>query len=110
LALKAGEVIRTRDLAMAAELEGDDDAMDDLHGQLKTSLGADRNIAIPFEPEHAVASSSDAIGRGRLLAQSRGGGGVVVVVVGRSRRRPVEASTHEIRLRVDQTDRQQGWR
>jgi hypothetical protein len=107
LALKAGEVIRTRDLAMAeAELEGDDDAMDDLHG----SLGVDRNIAIPFEPEHAVASSSDAIGRGRLLAQSRGGGGVVVVVVGRCRRRPVEASTHEIRLRVDQADRQQGWR
>jgi phosphate transport system protein len=38
LALKAGEVIRTRDLAMAAELEGDDDAMDDLHRHMFTVL------------------------------------------------------------------------
>src|SRR6476660_1808702 len=30
-ARKAGEVIRTRDLVRAAELESDDDAMDDLH-------------------------------------------------------------------------------
>jgi phosphate transport system protein len=42
LALKAGEVIRSRDLAMAAELEGDDDAMDDLHRHMFTVL-MDRN-------------------------------------------------------------------
>jgi phosphate transport system protein len=38
LARKAGEVIRTRDLAMAAELESDDDAMDDLHKHMFTVL------------------------------------------------------------------------
>ena len=38
LALKAGEVIRTRDLARAAELETDDDAMDDLHRHMFTVL------------------------------------------------------------------------
>src|SRR5918999_4822717 len=38
LALKAGEVIRTRDLARAAELESDDDAMDDLHKHMFTVL------------------------------------------------------------------------
>ena len=42
LALKAGEVIRTRDLAAAAELESDDDAMDDLHRHMFSVL-MDRN-------------------------------------------------------------------
>jgi phosphate transport system protein len=42
LALKAGEVIRTRDLDRAAELESDDDAMDDLHRHMFTVL-MDRN-------------------------------------------------------------------
>jgi phosphate transport system protein len=42
LALKAGEVIRTRDLARAAQLESDDDAMDDLHRHMFTVL-MDRN-------------------------------------------------------------------
>ena len=38
LAIKAGEVIRTRDLVRAAELEADDDAMDDLHKHMFTVL------------------------------------------------------------------------
>jgi phosphate transport system protein len=38
LAKKAGQVIRTRDLAQAAELESDDDAMDDLHRHMFTVL------------------------------------------------------------------------
>jgi phosphate transport system protein len=38
LALKAGEVIRSRDLDRAAELEGDDDAVDDLHRHMFTVL------------------------------------------------------------------------
>jgi phosphate transport system protein len=38
LALKAGDVIRTRDLARAAELESDDDAMDDLHRHMFSVL------------------------------------------------------------------------
>jgi phosphate transport system protein len=38
LALKAAEVVRTRDLAMAAELETDDDAVDDLHKHMFTVL------------------------------------------------------------------------
>jgi phosphate transport system protein len=38
LALKAGDVIRSRDLATAAELESDDDAMDDLHRHIFTVL------------------------------------------------------------------------
>jgi phosphate transport system protein len=42
LAKKAGRVIRTRDLAQAAELESDDDAMDDLHRHMFTVL-MDRN-------------------------------------------------------------------
>ncbi len=42
LALKASEVIRTRDIAEAAQLEIDDDAMDDLHRHLFTVL-MDRN-------------------------------------------------------------------
>jgi phosphate transport system protein len=42
LALKAGDVIRTRDLAAAAELESDDDAMDDLHRHMFSVL-MDRN-------------------------------------------------------------------
>jgi phosphate transport system protein len=42
LAKKAGQVIRSRDLAQAAELESDDDAMDDLHRHMFTVL-MDRN-------------------------------------------------------------------
>ena len=42
LARKAGEVIRSRDLAKAAELESDDDAMDDLHQHMFSVL-MDRN-------------------------------------------------------------------
>ncbi|GAA4543121.1 phosphate signaling complex protein PhoU [Pseudonocardia xishanensis] len=42
LARKAVEVINTRDLAAAAELEADDDAMDDLHKHMFTVL-MDRN-------------------------------------------------------------------
>ncbi len=42
LARKAGDVIRSRDLAKAAELESDDDAMDDLHQHMFTVL-MDRN-------------------------------------------------------------------
>jgi phosphate transport system protein len=38
LALKAGDVIRTRDLGRAAELERDDDAMDDLHRHMFSVL------------------------------------------------------------------------
>lgn len=38
LALKAGDVIRTRDLDAAAQLEADDDAMDDLHRHMFTVL------------------------------------------------------------------------
>ena len=38
LARKAGDVIRTRDLAAAAQLESDDDAMDDLHRHMFTVL------------------------------------------------------------------------
>jgi phosphate transport system protein len=38
LAKKAGDVIRTRDLARAEELERDDDAMDDLHRHMFTVL------------------------------------------------------------------------
>ena len=38
LATKAGEVIRTRDLSRAAELEADDDAMDDLHRHMFSVL------------------------------------------------------------------------
>jgi phosphate transport system protein len=42
LATKAGDVIRTRDLARAVELESDDDAMDDLHRHMFSVL-MDRN-------------------------------------------------------------------
>ena len=42
LALKAGDVIRTRDLTRAGELESDDDAMDDLHRHMFSVL-MDRN-------------------------------------------------------------------
>ena len=38
LATKAGDVIRTRDLERAAQLESDDDAMDDLHRHMFTVL------------------------------------------------------------------------
>ncbi len=40
LARKAGDVIRTRDLTRAAELESDDDAMDDLHRHMFSVLMA----------------------------------------------------------------------
>jgi len=52
LAIKAGDVIRTRDLTRAAELETDDDAMDDLHRHMFTVLmGRDWN--------HGVAPAVD---------------------------------------------------
>jgi phosphate transport system protein len=38
LAMKAGDVIRTRDLERAAQLESDDDEMDDLHRHMFTVL------------------------------------------------------------------------
>jgi phosphate transport system protein len=40
LALKAGQVIRSRDVEQASELESDDDAMDDLHRHMFTVLMA----------------------------------------------------------------------
>jgi phosphate transport system protein len=40
LARKAGDIIRSRDLAAAAELESDDDAMDDLHRHMFSVLMA----------------------------------------------------------------------
>ena len=42
LAQKAAEVIRSRDVEMAATLESDDDAMDDLHRHLFSVLMAPR--------------------------------------------------------------------
>jgi phosphate transport system protein len=59
LAKKAGTVIRTRDLAMAAELETDDDAMDDLHRHMFTVL-MDRNWT------HGVESAVDVTLLGRF--------------------------------------------
>ena len=53
LALKAGDVIRTRDLAAAAQMETDDDAMDDLHRHMFTVL-MDRRWT------HGVACAVDA--------------------------------------------------
>ncbi|HZA18481.1 MAG TPA: phosphate signaling complex protein PhoU [Pseudonocardiaceae bacterium] len=52
LALKAGEVIRSRDLEQATELEADDDAMDDLHRHMFTVL-MDRDWP------HGVAAAVD---------------------------------------------------
>jgi phosphate transport system protein len=52
LARKAGEVIRTRDLAAAAQLETDDDAMDDLHRHMFTVL-------MGREWTHGVATAVD---------------------------------------------------
>ena len=49
MARKAGEVIRSRDLAKAAELESDDDAMDDLHQHMFSVL-MDRNWSHGVEP------------------------------------------------------------
>ncbi|MGH3929208.1 MAG: phosphate signaling complex protein PhoU [Pseudonocardiaceae bacterium] len=40
VALKTGDVIRSRDLLLASELESDDDAMDDLHRHMFTVLMA----------------------------------------------------------------------
>ncbi len=52
LALKAGQVIRSRDLEQASELESDDDAMDDLHRHMFTVLMA-------REWPHGVAAAVD---------------------------------------------------
>ena len=52
LAEKAGRVIRTRELETAAELEADDDAMDDLHEHMFTVL-MDRNWT------HGVSAAVD---------------------------------------------------
>ena len=52
LATKAGDVIRTRDLDRARELESDDDAMDDLHKHMFTVL-MDRNW------NHGVSAAVD---------------------------------------------------
>jgi phosphate transport system protein len=52
LAAKAAEVIRTRDLRLAAELEDDDDAMDDLHRHMFTVL-------MSRDWKHSVASAVD---------------------------------------------------
>lgn len=52
LATKAAAVIRSRDLAAAAELETDDDAMDDLHRHMFTVL-MDRDW------DHGVAAAVD---------------------------------------------------
>lgn len=52
LAAKAAAVIRSRDLAAAAELETDDDAMDDLHRHMFTVL-MDRDW------DHGVAAAVD---------------------------------------------------
>ncbi|MEQ3550928.1 phosphate signaling complex protein PhoU [Pseudonocardia nematodicida] len=52
LAEKAGRVIRSRDLETAAELEADDDAMDDLHQHMFTVL-MDRNWT------HGVSAAVD---------------------------------------------------
>ncbi|MBW0104236.1 phosphate signaling complex protein PhoU [Pseudonocardia sp. KRD291] len=52
LARKAGEVIRSRDLNAAAQLETDDDAMDDLHKHMFTVL-MDRNW------NHGVSAAVD---------------------------------------------------
>ncbi|MEU7813159.1 phosphate signaling complex protein PhoU [Pseudonocardia sp. NPDC049154] len=52
LARKAGAVIRSRDLTAAAELESDDDAMDDLHKHMFTVL-MDRNW------DHGVEAAVD---------------------------------------------------
>ncbi|MFP5020841.1 phosphate signaling complex protein PhoU [Pseudonocardia phyllosphaerae] len=52
LAQKAGRVIRSRDLEAAAQLESDDDAMDDLHKHMFTVL-MDRNWT------HGVSAAVD---------------------------------------------------
>jgi phosphate transport system protein len=52
LALKAGEVIRSRDLQQASELEADDDAMDDLHRHMFTVL-------MDHDWPHGVAAAVD---------------------------------------------------
>ena len=52
LALKAGEVIRCRDLEQAGELESDDDAMDDLHRHMFTVL-------MGHDWTHGVAAAVD---------------------------------------------------
>lgn len=53
LAAKAAEVIRTRDLERAKELESDDDAMDDLHKHMFT-------LMMGTEWTHGVAAAVDA--------------------------------------------------
>ncbi|MGH3615149.1 MAG: phosphate signaling complex protein PhoU [Pseudonocardia sp.] len=54
LARKAGDAIRTRDLVVAAQLESDDDAMDDLHRHMFTVL-MDRNWAHGVGPAVDIA-------------------------------------------------------
>jgi phosphate transport system protein len=53
LATKAAEVIRSRDLERAAELESDDDAMDDLHRHMFTVL-------MDHDWPHGLAAAVDA--------------------------------------------------
>lgn len=53
LATKAGDVIRTRDLERARELESDDDAMDDLHKHMFT-------VMMSPDWTHGVAAAVDA--------------------------------------------------
>ncbi len=53
LASKAAEVIRTRDVERARELESDDDAMDDLHKHMFT-------LMMSHDWEHGVAAAVDA--------------------------------------------------
>jgi phosphate transport system protein len=59
LARKAGEMLRTRDLARASEMESDDDAMDDLHRHLFSVL-MDHNWS------HGVAPAVDITLLGRF--------------------------------------------
>ncbi|MGH3568303.1 MAG: phosphate signaling complex protein PhoU [Pseudonocardia sp.] len=54
LARKAGTAIRTRDLVVAAQLESDDDAMDDLHRHMFTVL-MNRNWAHGVGPAVDIA-------------------------------------------------------
>ncbi len=54
LAIKAGDVIRSRDLAAAAQLESDDDAMDDLHRHMFSVL-MDRNWSHGVGPAVDIA-------------------------------------------------------
>jgi phosphate transport system protein len=59
LARKAGEMLRTRDLARATEMESDDDAMDDLHRHLFSVL-------MDHKWSHGVAPAVDITLLGRF--------------------------------------------